>query len=34
VDVRTVKIGRDGKFKQQFDLRDNDAVLITLNPQK
>ena len=34
VDVRTVKIGRDGKFEQQFDLRENDAVLITLKPQR
>jgi xylan 1,4-beta-xylosidase len=34
VEVRTVKIGRDGKFEQQFDLRENDAVLITLKPQR
>ena len=34
VEVRTVKIGRDGKFTQQFDLRENDAVLVTLKPQK
>jgi hypothetical protein len=33
LDVRTVKIGRDGKFEQQFDLRENDVVLITLKPQ-
>jgi len=33
-EVRTVKIGRDGKFEQQFDLRENDVVMITLNPQK
>lgn len=33
VDVRTVEIGPDGKFKQQFDLRENDAVLITFKPQ-
>jgi hypothetical protein len=30
VEIRTVKIGQDGKFEQQFDLRENDAVLITL----
>ncbi|MEO7099781.1 MAG: glycoside hydrolase [Luteolibacter sp.] len=34
VDVRTVEIGPDGKFKQQFDLRENDAVLITFQPQR
>jgi xylan 1,4-beta-xylosidase len=34
IDTRTVKIDRDGKFEQQFDLRENDAVLITLKPQK
>jgi xylan 1,4-beta-xylosidase len=34
LEVRTVKIGRDGKFHQQFDLRENDAVLITLKPQR
>ncbi len=34
LETRTVKIGRDGKFEQQFDLRDNDAVLVTLKPQK
>ena len=34
LETRTVKIGRDGKFEQQFDLRENDAVLITLKPQK
>ncbi len=28
----TVKIGRDGNFEQQFDLRENDVVLITLKP--
>ena len=33
VEVRTVKIGSDGKCEQQFDLRENDAVLITLKPQ-
>ena len=33
-EVRTVKIGRDGKFEQQFDLRENDVVLVTLKPQK
>jgi len=34
IDVRTVTIGQDGKFEQQFDLRDNDAVLTTLKPQR
>jgi hypothetical protein len=34
LEARTVKIGRDGKFEQQFDLRENDAVLITLKPHK
>ena len=33
-ETRTVKIGRDGQFTQQFDLRENDAVLITLKPEK
>jgi hypothetical protein len=33
LEVRTVKIGRDGKFTRQFDFRENDAVLITLKPQ-
>ena len=28
----TVKIGRDGKFQRQFDLRENDVVLVTLEP--
>jgi xylan 1,4-beta-xylosidase len=30
LDIRTVKIANDGQFLQQFDLRENDAVLITL----
>jgi xylan 1,4-beta-xylosidase len=34
IETRTVKIGRDGKFEQHFDLRENDAVLITLKPQR
>jgi xylan 1,4-beta-xylosidase len=34
LETKTVKIGRDGNFEQQFDLRENDAVLITLKPQK
>ncbi len=34
VETRTVKIGRDGKFERQFDLRENEAVLITLKPEK
>jgi len=29
-----VNIGRDGKFSGQFDLRENDALLVTLKPQK
>lgn len=33
LETRMVKIGRDGKFEQQFDLRDNDVVLITLKRQ-
>ena len=31
--VGTVKIGKDGNFEQQFDLRENDTVLVTLKPQ-
>ncbi len=34
LETRTAKIGRDGKFEQQFDLRENDAVLLTLTPQR
>ena len=34
VETRVVKIGRDGKFAQQFDLRENDVVLVTLKPLK
>jgi xylan 1,4-beta-xylosidase len=34
VDIRTVRIGRDGAFELQFDLRENDVVLIVLKPQK
>jgi hypothetical protein len=34
LETSTVKVGRDGKFTQQFDLLENDAVLITLNPQR
>ncbi|HUK81700.1 MAG TPA: glycoside hydrolase [Verrucomicrobiae bacterium] len=34
VEVRSVKVGRDGKYAQQFDLRENDVVLITLKPQR
>jgi len=29
-----VKIGRDGKFEQQFDLRENEVVFVTLKPQR
>jgi len=32
--TRTVRIGRDGQFEQQWDLRENEAVLITLKPQR
>jgi xylan 1,4-beta-xylosidase len=32
VEVRTVKIGTDGGFKQEFNLRENDVVLVTLQP--
>lgn len=34
LETKIVKIGRDGKFEQQFDLRENDVVLITLKPQR
>jgi xylan 1,4-beta-xylosidase len=34
LDVRTVKIGREGKFEQQFDLRENEVVFVTLKPQR
>jgi len=34
LETSTVNIGRDGKFSGQFDLRENDALLITLKPQK
>ncbi len=34
VEVRTVKVGRDGKFECSFDLRENDAVLMVLQPQR
>jgi hypothetical protein len=29
-----VKMDRHGNFEQQFDLRENDAMLITLKPQR
>jgi len=32
-DVRTVRIGADGKFQENFDLRENDVIMITLTPQ-
>jgi len=32
IETRAVKIGRDGNFEQQFDLRENDLVLVTLKP--
>jgi xylan 1,4-beta-xylosidase len=28
--ISTVKVGRDGKFQQQFDLRENDVCLFML----
>jgi xylan 1,4-beta-xylosidase len=34
IETRTVKIGSDGKFEQQLDLRENDVVLIALKPQR
>jgi xylan 1,4-beta-xylosidase len=34
LETKTVQIGRDGKFARQFDLRENDVVLVTLKPQK
>lgn len=34
VETRIVKIGRDGKFTSQFDLRENDVVLVTLTPRR
>jgi xylan 1,4-beta-xylosidase len=33
VEVRTVKIGSDGKFEDQFDLQENEVVLIRLKPR-
>ena len=33
IDVRTVKIGRDGEFGRQFDLRENEVVMVMLKPQ-
>lgn len=32
IETRSVKIGGDGKFEQQFDLRENDLVLVALKP--
>jgi xylan 1,4-beta-xylosidase len=34
LETKTVKIGRDGKFAQEFDLRENDVVLVTLKRQR
>ena len=34
MDIRTAEITADGKFEQQFDLRENDVQLITLKPQR
>jgi xylan 1,4-beta-xylosidase len=33
LETRTAKIGRAGKFEQQFDLRENDVVLVTIKRQ-
>ena len=33
VEVHGVKVGRDGKFAQAFDLRENEVILVTLKPQ-
>ena len=33
LETRSIKIGSDGKFQQQFELRENDVVLITLKRQ-
>jgi xylan 1,4-beta-xylosidase len=32
--LATVKVGKDGVFKQEFSLRENDVVLVTLKPQR
>ena len=32
--TRTVKVGRDGNVQYPFDLRDNDVVLVTLQPKR
>jgi xylan 1,4-beta-xylosidase len=34
LETRTVNIGGGAKFEQQFDLRENDVVLVTLKKQK
>lgn len=34
LEIKTVKIGRDGKFERQFDLRENDVVFVTLKPMR
>ena len=34
LETKAVKIGRDGNYEQQFDLHENDAVLITLKPER
>ena len=34
LEAKTVKITRDGKFAQQFELRENEVVLVTLKPQR
>jgi xylan 1,4-beta-xylosidase len=34
VETKTVTIGRDEKFAQQFDLRENEVVMITLKPTR
>lgn len=34
LEVRTLELGSTGQFTQHFKLRENDAVLITLTPQR
>jgi len=33
LETKTVTIGRDGKFEQQFELRENEVLFVTLKPQ-
>ncbi|MFZ0827143.1 MAG: hypothetical protein WAO02_06945 [Verrucomicrobiia bacterium] len=34
LETKTVKIGRDGKFEQQCDLRENEVVFVMLKAQR